>query len=79
LNRYLDNLLDRVADRLAPRIEDRVRDEVVPRIQAEYESWLATIDVMADVELVEDLRVADAQGDEDAQDYEEIRRELGLA
>jgi hypothetical protein len=79
LNKYLDSLLDRAAERLAPRVADRVADEIAPRIREEYDAWLATIEVMADADLVSDLRDADAEGDDDAQDYAEIRRELGLA
>ncbi len=79
MNRYVDSLLDRTAQKLAPRIADQVREQVIPQIREEYESWLATIETMTDSELASDLRMADAEGDEDAQDYEEIRRELGLA
>jgi hypothetical protein len=75
LNRYLDSLLDRAAQKLAPR----VADQLVPQMREEYESWLATIETMTDPQLVSDLREADSEGDEDSQDYEEIRRELGLA
>lgn len=75
MNRYLDSLLDRAAQKIAPRVADKL----VPQMREEYESWLATIETMTDPELVADLREAASEADEDSQDYEEIRRELGLA
>jgi hypothetical protein len=38
----------------------------------------ATLDVLTDPKLMDDLRRADLQADEDARPYE-IRRDLGLA
>ena len=79
LNGYVDKLLDRLAERLVPRVEAKIEADIKPRIAAEYESWLATIDVATDAALVGDLQEADSEADRDARPYEEIRRELGLA
>jgi hypothetical protein len=62
---YLLRIFDRVVtDRVEHRIEQRVS---------------ATLDVLTDPGLMSDLREADAQPDEDARPYDEIRRDLGLA
>jgi hypothetical protein len=58
--------------------EERVERDLAPRL-ARYDEWVATIEVMKDAELVADLKRADAESDEDARPYSEIRRELGLA
>jgi hypothetical protein len=64
MNRYLD--------RLFGRLEERVENRVVERVEA-------TLDVLGAPELMEDLRQADAQPDEEARSFEEIRRELDRA
>lgn len=64
--------MSRYLDRLFSRIEERVESRVVERVEA-------TLDVMTDSALMEDLRRADAQPDEDARPYEEITRELDRA
>ena len=65
---YLLRLLDRATERLEERVEHRLTERVE-----------ATIDVLADPKLMGDLERADAQADEDARSYDEIRRDLGLA
>ena len=64
----LVELFDRATERLELRIEHRVTQRLE-----------ATGDVLSDPELMEDLRDADTQSDEDARPYDEIRRDLGLA
>jgi hypothetical protein len=62
---YLVRLFDRV-------VTERVEDRVGRRLEA-------TVDVLTDPALIEDLRQADAQPDQEARPYDEIRRDLGLA
>lgn len=64
LSGYLDRLFDRLGD--------RVGDRVVERLEA-------TIDVLTDPDLMNDLRQADSQPDEEARSYDEIRRRRGIA
>lgn len=64
--------LSRYLDRLFSRVEERVETRIVERVEA-------TLDVMTDTALMEDLRKADAQPDEDARPFEEIMRDLGRA
>jgi hypothetical protein len=64
VSRYLDRLFDRLGDRVGDRVADRLE---------------ATVDVATDPMLLKDLHEADAQADEDARPYDEIRREVGLA
>jgi hypothetical protein len=56
----------RYFDRLFERVEDRVEARVVERVEA-------TLDVLADPELVSDLEKADRQADSDARPFDEIR------
>lgn len=69
LNRYLDRLLDKTAERLAPRVAD----------QLDLDSRIATLEVLTDEEALDDLRAAQEDSQEDLKDYDEIRREVGLA
>jgi hypothetical protein len=71
LNRYVDKLLDKTAERLAPRVVDRIADQLDTRI--------ATLEVLLDPEALEDLRDADETPDDALIDYEDVRREVGLA
>jgi len=59
--------LSRYWDKLFERIEDRVEGRVVKRVEA-------TLDVLTDRDLMDDLRRADAQPDSEARSFEEIRR-----
>ncbi len=61
LSSYLDKLFDRLGERVGDRVAERLE---------------ATWDAMTDRELMDDLRRADKQPDEDALPYEEIRRTL---
>ena len=65
---YLLRLLDRATERLEGRVEHRLTERLE-----------ATLDVLTDPKLMRDLEHADAQPDEDARPYDEIRRDLGLA
>jgi hypothetical protein len=64
MSRYLDSLFSRFEERIEARVVERVE---------------ATLDVLEDPELMADLRKADAQPDEDARPFEDIRRELDRA
>jgi hypothetical protein len=71
LTGYLLRLLDATADRIADRVADR--------LATDYKAQLETLEVLKDDGAVEDLRRASQEPDEDAQPYEDVRRELGLA
>jgi hypothetical protein len=71
LSSYIDRLLVGVADRIAERVADR--------LATDYKAQLEAVEVLRDDEAVEDLRRASQEPDEDAQPYEDVRRELGLA
>jgi hypothetical protein len=58
LSRMLDRLLDGLADRVGDRVADRLE---------------ATWDVATDRDLIRDLETADAQPDEEARSFDEIR------
>lgn len=64
--------LSRYLDRLFTRVEARVEARVVKRVEA-------TIDVLSDPDLMNDLRRADSQSDKDARPFSEISRDLGRA
>jgi hypothetical protein len=66
MSRYLESLFDRAADRVADRLAERL------------DTRIATLEVLADAEALDDLRAAhDAEGD--LTDYDEIRRAADLA
>jgi hypothetical protein len=71
MTRYLLRLLDATADRIADRVADR--------LATDYKAQMETLEVLKDDEAMEDLRRASQEPDEDAQPYEDVRRELGLA
>jgi hypothetical protein len=71
LERVRGKLLE-LFDRATERLESRIEHRVTERLEA-------TADVLTDPALIEDLKQADAQADEDARPYDEIRRDLGLA
>lgn len=92
LSHYLDQLFaaadrasERVKDGVANRVADRLADALTRRsavvvLDAEtYEDYRATVETLEDPEAMESLRRAEAESDEDARPYEDIRRELGLA
>ncbi|MEJ7566993.1 MAG: hypothetical protein WKF41_01900 [Gaiellaceae bacterium] len=64
--------LSRYLDKLFTRVESRVEARVVERVEA-------TIDVLSDPALLDDLRRADKQPDEEARPFNEIARDLGRA
>jgi hypothetical protein len=64
VSRYLERLFDRLGDRVGDRVAERLE---------------ATFDVLTDPDLMNDLRRADAQSDEEARSYDEIRRRRGIA
>jgi alkanesulfonate monooxygenase SsuD/methylene tetrahydromethanopterin reductase-like flavin-dependent oxidoreductase (luciferase family) len=47
--------------------------------ERDYAEYMATVEVLDDPELMAALRESDAQPDDDARSYDEIRRDLGLA
>ena len=65
MRNYLLRLFDRA-------VTERVEHRLVERLEA-------SVDVLTDRELMADLRRADAQADEDARSYDEVRRDLGIA
>jgi hypothetical protein len=71
LNRYVDKLFEMTADRLAPKVAERI----APRLEAQ----IAALEVLTDADALDDLRIGSAEDDEDLIDYDEIRREVGLA
>jgi hypothetical protein len=85
LSGYLDRLFagaeratERMKDRMADRVAERVTDKVVARI-ADLDARIATLEVLGDEEALDDLRAASEDSAEDLGDYDEIRREVGLA
>lgn len=69
---YLDRLFSRVGQRVENRLVERVEHRVVERVEA-------TLDVLSDHALLEDLQKADAEPDEEARPLEEVMRELDRA
>jgi hypothetical protein len=59
MSAYLDKLLDRVGERVAERVVERLE---------------ATLDVLSDRELLDDLKRADQQPDEEAVPLDAVRR-----
>jgi hypothetical protein len=85
LSAYLDRIFsgagrasERVKDRVAERVADRVADKVVGRI-ADFDARIATLEVLEDEEALDDLRASSEESDADLRDYDEIRRDVGLA
>jgi hypothetical protein len=68
LTHYLSRLFE-------PVVQPMIEREVAER----FEDYLETVEILADPEAMESLRRADAQPDDEARPYEDIRRELGLA
>ena len=66
LSRYLDRIMDGAADRLAPRVAERLDARID-----------ATLEILTDEGALDDLRAA--SDDPTLRDYDEIRREAGLA
>lgn len=82
LSSYLERLLgdasERIKDRVAERVADRVTEKVVARM-AELDARIATLEVLADEEALDDLSTSSRDPESDLRDYDEIRREVGLA
>jgi hypothetical protein len=85
LSGYLDKLFsgaEKVSERMKDRVAERVADRVAPKVAArltELETYIATMEILVDDEALEDLRAASAESDSELRDYNEIRREVGLA
>lgn len=85
LSNYLEKLFagagrasEHVKDRVAERMADRIADKVVDRI-ADLDARVATLEILDDEEALDDLRVSLNESDSDLRDYDEIRRDSGLA
>jgi hypothetical protein len=82
LSNYLERLFgdasERWKDRVAERMADRVTEKVVARM-AEMDARIATLEILADEEALDDLNASSRDSDSDLRDYDEIRREVGLA
>lgn len=85
LSNYLEKLVsgagrasEHVKDRVAERMADRVADKVVDRI-ADLDARVATLEILDDEEALADLRASQNESESDLRDYDEIRRDSGLA
>lgn len=82
LSNYLERLLgdapERLKDRVAERVADRVTEKVVARM-AEMDARIATLEILADEEALDDLNASSPGPDSDLRDYAEIRRDVRLA
>ena len=78
LERLFSGTSERLKDRVAERMADRVTEKVVARI-ADMDARIATLEVLADEEALDDLRASSGDSESDLRDYDEIRREVGLA
>jgi hypothetical protein len=66
LSRYLDRIMDGAAARIAPRVAERLDIRID-----------ATLEALSDEEALDDLRAS--LEDDSLKDYDEIRRDAGLA
>ena len=82
LSGYLDRLLagpHRATERVKDRVAERLANRVEVKVAARLDSRIATLEVLLDEEALDDLRASSQDSDTDLRDYEEIRREAGLA
>lgn len=79
--RMTGHMKDRVAERIANRLADALtrHSSAVVLTEQEYREYIETVDVLEDADAMAQLASADREPDADARDYDEIRRELGLA
>jgi hypothetical protein len=73
----LDVWVSKTAGYLAVKAANRADLRVVP--EDEYQAILHTLDVLKDDQAMEDIRRAAAEPDDEAVDYDELRRQRGLA
>jgi hypothetical protein len=69
----------RLTSYLARLFEPVVTPIIEREVAERFEDYLETMEILADPEAMESLRRAEAQPDDEARPYEDIRRELGLA
>lgn len=82
MTRYLERIFSDTSARLTGRMADRVADRVAEKMTgliADMDARIATLEVLADEEALDDLRASSRDSDSDLRDYDEIRREAGLA
>jgi hypothetical protein len=85
LSGYLDKLFsgaEKVSERMKDRVAERVADRVAPKVAArltELEAYIATMEVLVDDEALDDLRASSRDSDSELRDYDDLRREVGLA
>lgn len=70
---------ERVTQALARLFEPLVKPMIDRAFEERFEDYMETMEILSDPETMEALSRADAQPDDEARPYEEIRRELGLA
>lgn len=85
LERLISDTSERLKERKAGR-EDRMAERVAGKVtermgslMAEMDARIATLEVLTDEEALDDLRASSRDSDSDLRDYDEIRREAGLA
>jgi hypothetical protein len=69
----LDRLLERTAEHLAVAMARR--NEMLVVSATRYEAIVETAEILDDEETMDDLRRAAEESDDDAVDYEELRRQ----
>jgi hypothetical protein len=85
LSSYLDKLFsgaEKVSERMKDRVAERVADRVAPKVAArlsELDAYIATMEILVDDEAVDDLRTSSGESASELRDYDDIRREVGLA
>jgi hypothetical protein len=82
MTRYLERLFSDTSERVQDRMAERVADKLTERVwslMAEMDARIATLEVLGDEEALDDLRASSRDSDSDLRDYDEIRREVGLA
>ena len=85
LERWISDTSERLRERQAGR-EERVAERVVSKVtermgslMAEMDARIATLEVLTDEDALGDLRASSRDSYTDLRDYDEIRREAGLA
>lgn len=74
VSHWTDELLQRSA-----RVVSAARRDAIVISREDYESFVEAMEIVSDPEVMEDLRMAALTPDEEARDYDEVRREIGLA
>lgn len=75
----LDRFMSVAAEHLVLAMVRRGERVAVVLPAAEYESYVATAEILDDAEAMTELRLADQEPDSEAVPYEVVRRELGIA